>query len=144
MAVVFNSSRKKKNKMFPSHFFSWWFSLEITLLWIYWIRKLSSPVSTVPVLLVRHGDSYALTSIPELPFFFVSKWISIHLHVSETNSALLRRWLVRGLYVEYVIVRLWKSVMDNGWWITNYGFGLSGRSVPPEVDSDKLRKELHS
>ena len=24
-------------------------------------------------------------------------------------------------------------------WNTNYGFGLSGRSVPPQVDSDKLR-----
>ena len=26
----------------------------------------------------------------------------------------------------------------------NYGFGLTARSVPPHVDSDKLRNELHS
>ena len=28
--------------------------------------------------------------------------------------------------------------------VRNYGLGLPGRSVPPHVDSDKLRNELHS
>ena len=28
--------------------------------------------------------------------------------------------------------------------VRNYGFGLPGRSVSPQVDSDKLRNKLHS
>ena len=45
-------------------------------------------------------------------------------------------------------VRLCPSLkVSHGEWMVNYeyyGFGLSGRSVPPQVDSDKLRNELHS
>ena len=58
---------------------------------------------------------------------------------------LLRRWLVAS-----------RQSWDADWFVRadyehvllrearNYGFGLPGRSVPPHVDSDKLRNELYS
>ena len=36
------------------------------------------------------------------------------------------------------------SLSSNYGEIRNYGFGLRGLSVPPQVHSDKLRNELHS
>ena len=57
------------------------------------------------------------------------------------KSAILRRWLVRTRCIP--ITCSCDTLFSVGE-ARNCGFGLPGRSFPPQVDSDKLWNELHS
>ena len=111
-------------------------SLSCTL----FLRLIFSPVWKAPL-----AVSLALEQATSRPITkFLRRWLVANRHswtLIGRESALLRRWLVRALYAKYVSESLsWRIDGE----IRNYGFGLSGRSVPPQVDSDKLINELHS
>ena len=83
----------------------------------------------------------------------VLKWARVFLSVSQIStvealigrkSAILRRWLVRALYSDHVLLRVRSFQLKFNGEGRNYGFDLPGQSIPPHVDSDKLRNELHS
>ena len=82
-------------------------------------------------------------------------FVFFFLFTRRRKSALLRRWLVASRQswdvdwsrigtLETLIGSLWKSLTGELMVKYELCIWLVGRSVPPQVDSDKLKNELHS
>ena len=130
-----------KNNFNTSHL---WFSFVLAV-WI--INEFEKFIPSTPALVIHNSCCLKMGSACLFCFYFFLVGVTNqHSWGTDWSQVGNLEMLIgsRALYSDHVLLRMYSFQLEFNGKGLNYGFGWPGRSVPPDIDSDKLRNELHS